>query len=104
MGASLDGVSEPLWQHMRARSSAQPFRTFRQPLRLARPDAEPPRKLAILCSFSSDVIRERIAAGHPRGVLMAGPEWRFVDLPTGHWPMFSRPADLADALDEASRQ
>jgi hypothetical protein len=27
-----------------------------------------------------------------------GPEWRFVELPTGHWPMFSRPEDLAKLL------
>jgi hypothetical protein len=33
-----------------------------------------------------------------RGV--AGPEWRFVELPTGHWPMFSRPDDLAELLLE----
>jgi pimeloyl-ACP methyl ester carboxylesterase len=29
---------------------------------------------------------------------LAGPEWRFVELPTGHWPMFSRPEDLAELL------
>ena len=27
-----------------------------------------------------------------------GPEWRFVELPTGHYPMFSRPEDLAELL------
>jgi pimeloyl-ACP methyl ester carboxylesterase len=31
---------------------------------------------------------------------LAGPEWRLVELPTGHWPMFSRPDDLADLLLE----
>jgi hypothetical protein len=30
---------------------------------------------------------------------LAGPNWRFVELPTGHWLMFSRPEDLADDLD-----
>ena len=29
---------------------------------------------------------------------MAGPNWRFVELPTGHYPMFSRPDDLARVL------
>jgi hypothetical protein len=31
---------------------------------------------------------------------MAGPEWQFVELPTGHWPMFSIPDQLADLLDD----
>ena len=29
---------------------------------------------------------------------LASPNWRFVELPTGHWPMFSRPDDLAELL------
>jgi len=104
MGASLDGVSDAQWSMLQARASAQPFGSFRQPLTLTRPAAaEPLPKLGILCSFSVAMIRERIAAGHPRGLLMSGPEWRLIDLPTGHWPMFSRPADLATLLDEAGR-
>jgi hypothetical protein len=27
----------------------------------------------------------------------------YVDMPTGHWPMFSRPADLAAELVRAAR-
>ena len=27
-----------------------------------------------------------------------------VDLPTGHWPMWSRPAELADIIAQAARQ
>jgi len=29
---------------------------------------------------------------------MGGPDWSFVALPTGHWPMFSRPGALAELL------
>jgi hypothetical protein len=28
----------------------------------------------------------------------AGPGWRFAELPTGHYPMLSRPEDLAELL------
>jgi hypothetical protein len=39
---------------------------------------------------------------------MVGQNWRFVELPTGHYPMFSRPDDLAavllDLLSDASSQ
>ena len=61
-------------------------------------------KLGVLCSFTEAELRELIAAGHPWGIGMQGPEWRFAELQTGHWPMFSRPAELAAILDEASRQ
>jgi hypothetical protein len=33
---------------------------------------------------------------------MASPNWRFVELPTGHYPMFSRADDLAAVLLELS--
>jgi hypothetical protein len=33
---------------------------------------------------------------------MASPDWRFVELPTGHYPMFSRPDDLAAVLLDLS--
>ena len=52
----------------------------------------------ILCSFSLSQVEEMIAGGSPLFRGFAGPEWRFVELPTGHWPMFSRPDDLAELL------
>jgi hypothetical protein len=30
------------------------------------------------------------------------PPWRRFDLPTGHWPMLSAPAELAGILDAAA--
>ena len=103
-GASLAGVDDDQRAYLRAHASAHPFGSVRQPLRLTRPAVAPLPKLAILCTFSSDMVRARIASGDPRGQLMAGPEWQFVDLPTGHWPMFSQPDDLAALLDEAGRR
>ncbi|HSK83187.1 MAG TPA: hypothetical protein VK902_07235 [Rubrobacter sp.] len=29
---------------------------------------------------------------------LAGPSWQFVELATDHWPIFSRPKDLAGVL------
>jgi hypothetical protein len=39
-----------------------------------------------------------IASGNPLFSGLDAPEWRFVELPTGHYPMFSRPKDLAELL------
>jgi len=59
---------------------------------------EPLPKLGILCSFSLDQVQEMIASGQPLFRELDGPEWRFVELPTGHYPMFSRPEDLAELV------
>ncbi|MFC7589534.1 hypothetical protein ACFQYP_41980 [Nonomuraea antimicrobica] len=44
------------------------------------------------------LIRKLIASGNPAFAPLGTPEWTFVELPTGHWPMFSRPAELAALL------
>lgn len=82
-----------------ARMTAQPFATYTEPLRLRDPRREPLPKVGILNSFPEVAVRELIAAGHPMGTMMSGPEWRFIELPTSHWPMFSRPDELAAILD-----
>jgi hypothetical protein len=43
-----------------------------------------------------------IASGNPVFREMASPNWRFIELPTGHYPMFSRADDLAAVLLELS--
>jgi hypothetical protein len=65
---------------------------------LENPTREELSKVAILCSFSLDQVQEAIASEDPLFHQLAGPNWRFVELPTGHWPMFSRPEDLATLL------
>lgn len=48
---------------------------------------------------------ELAGAGHPMFTEVARlDEVEFVDLPTGHWPMWSRPRDLADVIAIAAGQ
>ena len=55
----------------------------------------------ICCEFPSEMLREFMAADHPyTAELKAVKEKEFVDLPTGHWPQLTRPADLAEVLAE----
>jgi hypothetical protein len=83
---------------LRSRAVAQPFGTYTQPLRLENPTREQLPKLGILCSFSLNQVQEMIANDNPICGGLAGPNWRFVERPTEHWPMFSRPEDLAKLL------
>ena len=98
--ASLEGVDEDHLRLLYSRATPQPFGTYTQPLRLENPAREELPKLGILCSFSLDQVRGMIAIDNPLFRELAGPNWRFVELPTGHYPMFSRPEDLAELLLE----
>jgi pimeloyl-ACP methyl ester carboxylesterase len=95
---SLEGLDEGQLDLMRTRAVGQPFATFTQPLRLENPVRDALPKVGILCSFSLEQVQAMIASGNPEFREMASPNWRFVELPTGHWPMFSRPEELAAAL------
>ncbi len=56
----------------------------------------------ITCEFPSAKLREWMAKGHPYlAELAAVRNARLVDLPTGHWPQFTRPAELGAAIVEA---
>jgi len=99
MGVSLQGLGPQERARMRARAAAQPFRTWTQPLSLTNPARDQLAKLLISCSTPLAQVHELIAAGHPWFAELAGPRWSFLELPTGHWPMFSVPERLADLLD-----
>jgi pimeloyl-ACP methyl ester carboxylesterase len=96
--ASLEGLDDDRLGLLRSRATPQPFGTYTQPLRLTNPAREALPKLGIACSFSPDRMRQMIAGGRPPVGDPSGPNWRFVGLPTGHYPMLSRPDDLAEVL------
>jgi pimeloyl-ACP methyl ester carboxylesterase len=53
----------------------------------------------ITCEFPSAVIRELIEQGHPYVQELAKVrDVDYVDLPTGHWPQFTRPEELGRAI------
>jgi pimeloyl-ACP methyl ester carboxylesterase len=56
----------------------------------------------IACEFPSAMLQEWIAAGHPFVAELAKVrDVEYVDLPTGHWPQFTKPAELAQAIRAA---
>jgi pimeloyl-ACP methyl ester carboxylesterase len=53
----------------------------------------------IACEFSSAMLREWVEQGHPFVRELAKiREVEYVDLPTGHWPQFTRPKELGRAI------
>jgi len=53
----------------------------------------------IACEFPSSLLRDWIQAGQPYVAELARiHDVEYVDLPTGHWPQFTKPAELAAAI------
>jgi pimeloyl-ACP methyl ester carboxylesterase len=77
------------------RSVPQPWKTATTPVSLTGAWEKLPR-VAVLCTFTAEQARAMAAA--PLFQHMAGDQWRYEELPTSHWPMFTRPADLAGIL------
>jgi pimeloyl-ACP methyl ester carboxylesterase len=79
-----------------------PFATARQKVSLKNPKRGDLPKLAIWCEDSSEDVRELLKQDLPLFSELKDPNFEFVDLPTGHYPMFTRPAELADLLDKST--
>ncbi len=92
-GAALAALAE--------RSVPQPWASAVQPVRLTGAWERFPR-LGILSSFTVEQTKA-MAGSAPLFQHMAGDEWTYEELPTWHWPMFSRPAELADLLNKHNR-
>jgi len=97
---SASGLGERELERLEGRATPQPYATFTSPLELAH-SLPPSPRVAIFCSHggpSLATVRALIAAGDPRVSALAGPDWELHELPSGHWPMFSAPAQLTDLL------
>lgn len=97
-GNELRGLGAAERRLMRERAVDQPFGTATQPVRLTNPAREALPKTAIWCSLTVAEVQELIVAYPALCSTLAEPGWQFIELPTGHWPMFSRPRELAELL------
>lgn len=96
---SLDGLTEADLAAFRRRAVPQPAGPLRQPLRLNDPARRQVPATLVACSLSSATVLELAAGGHPMFAEVARlTDLTCVDLPTGHWPMWSRPDELAAIL------
>lgn len=100
-GNNLDGVDQKAWERMENLATAQPFNASRQKVVLNNPARSHLPKLGIFCTYTIADAKELIASGAPIFKELADPKFEFEELATGHWPMFSRPADLARILISA---
>lgn len=103
-GNSLDGLDDDMLETFRDRAVPMPAGPARDTVELADSRRLDVPTTVICTSFPSEVIQQMAAAGHPMAAELAQiAKVDYADLPTGHWPMWSRPADLATAIDAAAR-
>jgi len=101
--ASFEGVSEDDLQQFRDRAVPEPGPVVREQIRLHNPARHDVPSTIVACSIPSAVMMQMARAGHPMMAEVANlRDLELVDLPTGHWPMWSRPSDLAAAIADAA--
>jgi pimeloyl-ACP methyl ester carboxylesterase len=100
-GSSIDGLDDDALTAFREHADPQPGGPPRDQIVLTDPRRYAVRTTVVCSSFPSDVIKQMADGGFPVAVELAKLPVTYVDLPTGHWPMWSRPKELAEAILEA---
>lgn len=98
-GEELAGLDDELRSAFRARAIPSPAHVPSDPQRLSDGRRFDVPVTVVACGIPSAAIREWIKQGHPYVHELATiHDVDFVDLPTGHWPQFTRPAELGLAI------
>jgi len=103
---NLDGLSEEQKETFRQRAVPVPGGIIREAVELTNEARRDIPSTLIATGFSSEDYK-KYAAEHPDWAFLAGiPELRnptWIDLPTSHWPMWSKPKDLARIIGDVAR-
>jgi pimeloyl-ACP methyl ester carboxylesterase len=103
---NLDGLSDEQKQTFRQRAVPVPGSLVREGAELTN-DARRDIPSTLIATGFSSADYQRYAREHPEWAFLAGiPELRnasWVDLPTSHWPMWSKPRELAEIIGDVAR-
>ena len=102
---NLDGLSEEQLETFRARAVPQPGGVLREGAELTN-DARHEIPSTVICTgFPSEQVKA-YASEHNPAWLAGLAELRdvtWIDLPTSHWPMWSRPQELAEIIGDVAK-
>lgn len=103
-GENLDGLSEERLATFRCRAVPEPAGALRDAPDLTH-DARLDVPSTVICTgYTSDDYREAVAQGQTwLGGLAELRDVTYVDLPTSHWPMWSRPQELAEITGDVAK-
>jgi pimeloyl-ACP methyl ester carboxylesterase len=101
---NLDGLGEEHLEAFRARAVPEPGGVLRERIELTNEARRDIPTTMICTGFTSEQYKEAVSDGYP---WLAGvPELRnvtWIDLPTSHWPMWSRPGELATIIGDVAK-
>lgn len=98
----LVDMTDEVREHMRSIAVPQPARVATDRQSLSDPRRYDVPVTVICCEFSAAQLQQMIDGGVPWVAELAAIKQRkLVDLPTGHWPQFTRPAELAETILKA---
>jgi pimeloyl-ACP methyl ester carboxylesterase len=97
-GKNLLGLTAADKELIEKLAAPQPFNAARQKVSLNNPRRKDLPKLAVWCEDSSADVREMLKEDLPLFSELKDENFEFADLPTGHYPMFTRPAKFTDLL------
>ncbi|MFC8038192.1 alpha/beta fold hydrolase [Paenarthrobacter sp. NPDC057355] len=101
--ASLEGLSAGDLERFQSKAVPEPGPVLRQPVELTNYARRTVRTTLLCCSIPGTTVLQLAHAGHAMFAEVAHIEHLdILDLPTGHWPMWSRPRDLAQAIQAAA--
>jgi pimeloyl-ACP methyl ester carboxylesterase len=104
-GSSLAGLSDQQLAAFRERAVPEPGAALREAARLADERRLGVPTTVVCTSMSSDQIKAAVEEGYPWvGGLAELRDVTYIDLPTGHWPMWSRSRELAVILGDTARR
>jgi pimeloyl-ACP methyl ester carboxylesterase len=105
-GENLDGLSDEQKETMRQRAVPVPAGVLRESIQLTNDARRDIPSTLIATGFSSEDYR-KYAAEEPVMSWLAGiPELRkatWIDLPTSHWPMWSKPEEIATIIGNVAK-
>ena len=102
-GNSIDGISEEGLARFRALAQPEPAGPATTPFPASSDEARAVPTVMINTSFLTAEIQEYIDGGAPDLAEQVAIAPRMVDLPTGHWPMLSKPKELAAIIAEVAK-
>lgn len=103
-GENLDGLSEEQKETFRQRAVPEPGAIMREGVELTN-EARLDIPTTVICTgYTSEQYQEYAKEGYEwLAGLLEVRNITYVDLPTSHWPMWSRPADVAALLGDVAK-
>jgi pimeloyl-ACP methyl ester carboxylesterase len=102
---NLDGLSEEQLETFRGRAVPEPAGVLREAPSLTNDARLDIPSTAICTGYSSDDYKAAVKEGYAwLGGFAELRDLTWVDLPTSHWPMWSKPKELAEILGDVARR